>query len=79
MKYEIVKSNHPNWLNKVPWYNKDIYSKLHGTLFEDFISHARTYRYHILCYIVAHNKKQPSYEDEEISIGDRPINKNATT
>ena len=31
-----------------------------------------------MCYIIEHDKKQPSYEDEEISIGDRPISKNAT-
>ena len=29
--------------------------------------------------IIAHDKKQPSYEDEEISIGDRPKPKNAKT
>ena len=32
-----------------------------------------------MCSIVAHDKKQPSYEDEEISIGYGPINKNTTT
>ena len=63
MKYEIDKSNHPNWLNKVPWYNTDICSKLYGKMFEDFISKARTDRYHLMCSIVAHDKKQPSYED----------------
>ena len=31
-----------------------------------------------MCFIFAHDKKQPSYEDEECSIGDRPIPKNAT-
>ena len=31
-----------------------------------------------MCSIVSHDKKQPSYEDEEISIWDRPIPKNAT-
>ena len=29
--------------------------------------------------IIAHDKQQPSYEDEEISIGDRPIPNNETT
>ena len=52
---------------------------MHETPFEDFISRARTYRYHLLWYIVAHNLKKPSYEDEESSIGDRPIPKNSTT
>ena len=32
-----------------------------------------------MCSIIAHDKKQPSYEDEESSIGYRPIPINATT
>ena len=32
-----------------------------------------------MCSIVAHDKKQPSYEDEESNIGDRPIPKNLKT
>ena len=63
MKYEIDKSDHPNWLNKGSWYNTDICSKLHGKLVEDFITHARIDRYNIMCFIVAHDKTQPSYED----------------
>ena len=30
MKYELDKNNHPNWLNKVPWYNTAICSRVHG-------------------------------------------------
>ena len=48
-------------------------------MFEDFIRHARTDRYHLMCSIVAHDKKQPSYEDEERNIGYRPTPKNETT
>ena len=77
--YEIEENNHPNWLNKCPWYNTAICSKLHGKMFEDFIRHARTDRYHLVCSIIAHDKKQTSYEDEEIIIGDRQTPKNATT
>ena len=40
------------------------------------MTHARKNRYNILCYIVAHDKKQPDYEDDESSIGDRIIAKN---
>ena len=68
MLYEIKENNHPGWLDKVPWYSTAICSKLHGKLFEDFIRRAGTYRYHIMCSITAHDKQQPSYEDEEISI-----------
>ena len=35
MKYEMDVNNHPDWLNKGPWYNKAICSMLHGILFED--------------------------------------------
>ena len=52
---------------------------MHGKLFEDFIKHARTDRYHIMCSIIEHDKKQTSYKDEEKSIEDRPMTKNATT
>ena len=53
MKYKIDKSNHPNCLNKGPWYNTYICSKLHGRLFEDFITYERTDRYNLICSIVA--------------------------
>ena len=66
-------------MNKGPWYNTDICSKLHGKLFEYFITHARTDRYHLMCFIVAHDNKKTSYGDEGISIGDNPIPKNSTT
>ena len=49
MKYEMDKSNHPDWLNKGPWYNTAICSRLHGSLFEDVIKYAGTDRYNLLC------------------------------
>ena len=52
---------------------------MYGSLFEDFITHSKTDRYNILCSIFEHDKKQPAYEDEERSIGDRLVTKNATT
>ena len=64
MLYEMDESNNPNWLNKYPLYNTSICSRFHGILFRNFITHARTNRYNIMCYLVAHDKKQPSYEDE---------------
>ena len=79
IKYEIDKSNHPNWLNKGPWYNTVICSRFHLIMFTDSITYAGTYRYNLMCYIVAHDKKQPAYEDDEIIIGDRLITKHVTT
>ena len=75
----MEKSNHPDWLNKVPWYNTSICSMLHEILFEDFITHARTDIYNLLCTLVEHDKKQPAHEDDEISIGDMLIPKHVTT
>ena len=56
MKYEIDKHNHQDWLNKGHWCNTAIYSRLHGSLFEYFITHARTDRYNLMCYLVTHDK-----------------------
>ena len=47
-------------------------------MFEDVIIDAKTDRHNLMCSIVAHDKKT-EYEDEEFSIGDMPIPKNATT
>ena len=52
---------------KNPRYNTAICYTLHGKLFEDFIKDERTDSYHIMCSIIAHNKQQPLYEDEERS------------
>ena len=39
MDYEInSKINHLDWLNKGPWYNRKICSKLHGIRCEGFIT-----------------------------------------
>ena len=57
MKYKIGESNHQDWLNKGPWYNTAICKKFYGSLFEDFITNARTDRYNLMCSIVAHDKK----------------------
>ena len=79
MKYEIDKIKHQYLLNKGPWYSTSVGSRLHGSLFADFITHAGTDRYNIIFYLVAHDKKQPAYEDEENSIGEKLIPKHVTT
>ena len=55
--YEMEESNHPDWLNKCPLYNTSIYSRLQGSMFEYFMTHAITNRYNLLCSLVAHDKK----------------------
>ena len=34
ISYEIKENNHPNWFNKGPWSNIDIFSKFHGKCLE---------------------------------------------
>ena len=51
------KSNHPDWLNKGPWYNTAICSRFHGSLFEDVITHARKDTYNILCSLFIYDFK----------------------
>ena len=65
-------------LNEGPWYNRNICSKINGSRFEDFITQARTDQYNIICYLVAPDRLQPDYEDDESSIGDRSIPNDAT-
>ena len=53
MKY-YTKENSLDWLNKGPWYNKSVYSKLYGTVFEVCIRNDRTDRYNLMCCITEH-------------------------
>ena len=78
MNYEMGKNNDQYWLNKGPWYNRSICFKFNGSRFEDFITQARTDSYNIMCYLVAHDKMKPNYEDDENSLGYRSIHKDAT-
>ena len=55
MFHEIDKTNHSSLLNKGPWYNTSICSKLYRKLFEIFIRYTITDRYHIMYYIFAHD------------------------
>ena len=73
-----TKSNHLDQLNKSTWYNKNICSKLHGIKFEDFITQARTDRYNIMCSLVARDRFQKDYKDDESSISDIAIQNDAT-
>ena len=72
------ETNHQDWLNKGTWYNISICSKLHGSMFEDFITQARTDRYNLMCYLVAHDRLQLDYKYYESIIGDREIPNDAT-
>ena len=53
LEYEMDENNHQDWLNRSPWYNTPISSKLHGSRFEDFITQERTDIYNIMCSLFA--------------------------
>ena len=79
MDYDnFTNSKNLEWFHTGPWYNKNICSKLYRTTFEDFITQARIYPYNIMCYLVAHDRTQDDKQDDESSIGDRVIPKDAT-
>ena len=64
---------------KGAWCNTYTCPGFHGIIFEDFITHARINRYNLMCYLVAHDKKLPAYEYDEISIEYRLLPKNVKT
>ena len=55
MKYDI-KENNPDWVYKGPLYNTEIYSKLHGTVFEENMSADRIDRYNIISSITENDE-----------------------
>ena len=72
------KANNQDCLNRGPWYDTSIFSKLHVSRFEDFITQARTDRYNLMCSLVDHDRLKLDYKDDESSIGDRSIPDDAT-
>ena len=78
IKYYTKENNHPDLLNKGPWYNTAICSKLCRTLFDNF-RNDRTDICNNMCSITAHEKLQSTYVDDASSIGGRAIPKNAKT
>ena len=59
LEYDIDKHN-PYWITYGPLYNKFIFTKLYGTVFEKYIRDARTDRYNIMCSIYECDKKNTS-------------------
>ena len=79
MDYDnFTNSKKIEWFDTGPWHNKNICSKLYGTTFEGFIKKDRTDRYNIMCSLVDHNRIQDDKQDDESSIGNREIPKDAT-
>ena len=79
MKYDMEEHKHEDWLNSGPWYNKHICSGMNGSLFDDFITQARTDRYNIMWSLVAHEKENSTSSDDESSLGERNVPKKLPT
>ena len=67
-KYDIDKHN-PYLITYGPQQNTYICTKLHGTVFENYIRNERTDRYILMCYIYSHEDQHPSYFDDGTSVG----------
>ena len=68
----------PSWILNGPGYNTNTRSKLYGSLFEDYVTTTRRYRYNLMCSIEAHKRYQKSINDDKSSDGDRPLPYNST-
>ena len=55
-QYDMDKHN-SEWMTCVTWYNTYICKKLHGEVFQGFITNEITDRNIIMCYIDAHEKE----------------------
>ena len=61
------------YMDKVPWYNTTICTKLNGQNSEDYLKTGRKDRYYLMCSIDAYGKGRVSSTDGAISGGRRPI------
>ena len=59
LQYDMDEKN-SEWMTGGHWYNTYICKKLHVKVFGIFIRNARTDRYHIMCFIGAHEKDNQS-------------------
>ena len=54
IKYEIDDNNHQYWLDKDPLYNTSICLKFRGSMFENYITHASTNIYILMCSLLVY-------------------------
>ena len=60
-------------MNKGPWYNTTIYTRLNGQNFEDYLKIWRKYRYELMCYVDTNYKDHVWMLDDSISGGERKM------
>ena len=77
--YWIIQSNQKlnfdfhlhciSWVLNVPWYDIKICPRLHGSLFEDYVTTDRRDRYNLMCSIEAHKRDHKTINDDASSGG----------
>ena len=67
-----------SWMINFPWYNTMICSRLHGLLYEYYVTTAIRERYSIMRSIEDHNKEKPTINYDTSSGGDIPLTYNST-
>ena len=78
MEY-YIEENILDQFDKGRQYKTAIYSKLHGTMFEDYTRNDITDRYNLMCSKTAHDKILTTYVNDASSGGSRVITENSTT
>ena len=51
-----LKKNGPSWIFNGPWNTTTIFSRLNGSVFEDYCITAKHEKYNLMCSIEAHTK-----------------------
>ena len=72
------ENNHQDWLNTGTWCNKYICLKFMEVCLSILLHMQEQKRYNLMCSLVAHDKMQPYYEDDERSLGDSSTTKALT-
>ena len=60
-------------MDKCPWYNTTIFTKLKGKIFKDYLKTGHKYRYELIYASYAYNKENVQMLDIESSGRGRPI------
>ena len=66
-----------SWVLNLPWYNTQICPRLHGSLFEDYVTTDRQGIYNLMCSIEAHKRYQKTINDDASSGGGIPLPSNS--
>ena len=61
------------YMDKGPWYNTTICTKLNGQIFKDYLKTGRKDRYELICGDYEYGRQNVSINDDTSSGGGRPM------